>query len=104
MWALLIPLFTWMMNSFVRRVLFGAGLTLLTYAGLLELGHQFISSVMTNINGMPVVPLQLIGMMGGGEALSIMFSVIITKAVFNASKVTLGHIGAVGGGSGTPSP
>ncbi|HHW4679770.1 MAG TPA: DUF2523 domain-containing protein [Xylella sp.] len=82
----------------VARVLVGAGLALVTTASLVPLVTSALNLVVSNMSGIPADLLNVVLLMGFGQALSIIGSAILTRLALQALYVSV--VKSVSGASG----
>lgn len=73
-----------LVGPLARRVMIALGLGVISYAGLTLIGDQIKDAVIANYGAIAPVPLQLLNMLGAGEALGIVLGGIIARAAFSA--------------------
>lgn len=73
-----------MVTPIVRRVLVALGLGMVTYGGLTLIADQVIAAVKSNYEAMAGAPLQILNMLGAGQAIGIILSAIVARAAFAA--------------------
>lgn len=73
-----------MVTPLVRRALLALGLGVVTYAGLSVLADQVVSAVRDNYGSLSGVSIQILNLLGVGEALGIVLSAIVARATFAA--------------------
>lgn len=88
--ALLAPLLIWILSSAVARVLVALGIGFFTYAGLVDLVQAGLGQVQAMAANFPAAVLQLCGLAGVDEGISIIGSALLTRAAINAAKLTVG--------------
>lgn len=90
MLSLLGNLLVWAMSSFLARVLLGAGLTLVTAAGLSILLTSALDQAVTALSGLPEAALKLALLGGAPEFFSIIGSALLTRAAYQSAQTVLG--------------
>jgi len=73
-------------GSLAARVLVALGIGIFSYAALSTLAASVQSHVISNWNGIGSVVLSLLNLAGGGQALGILISALITRASLMAIK------------------
>lgn len=78
-----------LVQPIIARVMIALGLSLVTYAGMDLVIGQVINSAQSAWGGLPVGILQLAGLAGIGQALSIIFGAILTRVlIWNITKAS----------------
>lgn len=68
-----------LVQPFVARVLLAIGFSVVSFVGMEVLVNQLISSAQGAWGGLPVAILQLAGLAGIGQGLSIVFGAVLTR-------------------------
>lgn len=82
----------YLMASAIRRMLTGAGLTLVTASISASVLNSLIDDFRQQLNNMPDLALALIDLSGTDVALSLMLSAILTRHALTATQVYLARI------------
>lgn len=78
-----------LVQPIVARVFVALGLSLVTYVGMDAVMSQALSYAQSAWGGLPAGILQLAGLAGVGQALSIIFGAILTRVlIWNISKAS----------------
>lgn len=83
-------LMVWVLAGTLTRVLIGAGLALVTFSVLDDLVTGFLGQVSTYVGALPSAVLEILVMMGAGDALSVVGSALLTVATMKAASMVLG--------------
>lgn len=82
----------YLMASAIRRMLTGAGLTLVTASVSASVLNSLIDDFRQQLNNMPDLALALIDLSGTDIALSLMLSAILTRHALTATQLYLARI------------
>ncbi len=89
MFAVFFRLFTVLLSSAFSRVLLGAGLGLISGAGILTLLNYFIGQATSNLTSGSGVILGFLHLIGLDTFLSITLGALVTKATIQSAELTL---------------
>lgn len=78
-----------LLGNLVARVLTGAGLAIVTGAALIPVMTGALDAAAAAIGGMPGALLNLVGMAGFGEGMSIIGAAMLTRTAINAGRIGL---------------
>lgn len=92
MGKLLSGILIWALSSFLVKIFATLGIAIFTYKGLYALVDGFIDSIQPLMSGLPEVMLNFLALAGVPEALSIVFSALLTRAAINAAKAFVGVV------------
>ncbi len=73
-------------GSIAARVLTSLGIGIFSYAAINTLISGISSALIANFNSMSLVPISIVNLAGGGQALSIILAAFVVKASFMAVK------------------
>lgn len=76
MWAILAPVFAFVLTGILTRMLLAVGLGVVTYFGMSELISWVYTEIVGQLSGLPSHILQAAAMLKIGTAISIIFSAI----------------------------
>ncbi len=79
----------WLLDNFIRRVLAGAGLAIMSYMGVLALVRTAFDSIINNLYSAPGVLLAMMGMLGVDHVLGSFISVAIFLITLDSGKLML---------------
>lgn len=80
----------WVLAGAIARLLAGAGIALVTYSVLDDQVNGFLNYVRGFLSALPASVLDIMAMMGLGDALSIVGSALMTVAAIKAASMFLG--------------
>lgn len=92
--GLFVSLATWVMGSFIGRVLVGAGLGLVTFAGLSVAADQVIAVMEQNYSNLATDVLQIMRLGRIHEAVSLVVSAVLTVLAIRSATVAVGSVGS----------
>ncbi len=73
-------------GSIAARVLTSLGIGIFSYAALTTLTTAVITNIQANYNALPLIPLAIINLAGGGQAIAIICAALVTRASLSAVK------------------
>lgn len=88
--ALLAPLVIWIIGSAVAKIFVAIGIGFFTYTGVEYALEQALSYFSQYIGQLPTSSLSIIALAGVPQAASVIGSALLTRAAFNAAKVSVG--------------
>ncbi|MFW1646205.1 DUF2523 family protein [Acinetobacter guillouiae] len=89
MGKLLVLIGGWLLDNFIRRILAGAGLAVVSYLGVLALVRTAFDSIINNLYSTPGVLLSMMGMLGIDHVLGSFISVAIFLITLDSGKLML---------------
>lgn len=89
MGRLLVLVGGWLLDNFIRRILAGAGLAIVSYLGVLALVRAAFDNMINNLSSMPGVLLSMMGMSGIDHVLGSFISVAIFLMTLDSGKLML---------------
>lgn len=82
----------WVLSSFLLKLATALGVGFMTYKGLTYAVDNALALLSSQFSAIPVDILQLFALAGGGEAIGIIGSALITSASLSAARVWVGTI------------
>lgn len=82
----------WVLSSFLLKLATALGVGFMTYQGLTYAIDNLLAALSSHMSAIPADILQLFALSGGGQALSIIGSALITTASLQAARVWVGTI------------
>lgn len=73
----------------LKKVLFGAGIGVASYAFFNSLINMYIDRAINNLGGIPASAIQLLGLFGLDKALSVIIGALVIRASINAMQIGL---------------
>lgn len=80
---------TWLVSlasPFIRRVLLSLGIGLISYSSFSSVLESLLSQAKSSFNSLPGQLMGLVGLMGGGEIMSIIAGAMVARVALAAAK------------------
>ena len=79
-------------SGFLKKALTGAGLGLVSTAGVTVLVNQYIDTLRTSSSGISVELLSILNLSGADYSISIILSAIVTRIALNSANLSLSKL------------
>ena len=89
MWRIAIIVIEWLLKNAVQRVLLGAGLSLVSYTGIMTAVRYAFNNSISSIYSIPGTVLALMGLYGIDHVISTLVSVGLFVLTLNQGKLAL---------------
>lgn len=91
--SLLIKVFGYLLESTIKRLFSGAGITLAVATGIYQIAQNLINDGISTLNTAPALMLNLVGLSGLDVALSLIIGALLARATIMQAQLFLAKSG-----------